>query len=215
MKKTLQKLIAVFFTGTFMIVLVVGVLKIKKQSPSMILPGGSSDQNSLNNSNTQTLKTSATSPATTLINKNVTTSSVKTTFTGNSYATMWGNVTASIAVQNGKIISVNMPDIPNSPPSQYAQPILVQEALQVGSANIQGVSGATYTSQAFIKSLESAIAMANSAVANSSGGGLISSNNSSPSSVSSSEGGLTPSAGTGTVITLPATRTRYYNYDND
>jgi hypothetical protein len=55
-----------------------------------------------------------------------------------------------------------MPTIPNSPPSVYAEPYLVQQALSAGSANIQGVSSATYTSIAFKSSLESAIAKANS-----------------------------------------------------
>jgi hypothetical protein len=72
---------------------------------------------------------------------------------------------ASVSVANGKITAVSMPTIPNSPPSVYAEPYLVQQALAAGSANIQGVSGATYTSIAFKSSLESAIAKANQAAA--------------------------------------------------
>jgi hypothetical protein len=53
-----------------------------------------------------------------------------------------------------------MPQIPNSPPSVYAEPYLVQQALALGTANIQGVSGATYTSLAFKSSLESALSQA-------------------------------------------------------
>lgn len=88
---------------------------------------------------------------------------VSGTFTGNAYSTPWGNAVASITVTNGKITGVTMPVVPNSPPSQQAEPYLVQQALSAGSANIQGVSGATYASIAFKSSLESAIAKANGA----------------------------------------------------
>lgn len=40
---------------------------------------------------------------------------------------------------------------------QYALPILESEALSAQSANIQGVSGASYTSAGFAKSLQSAL----------------------------------------------------------
>jgi uncharacterized protein with FMN-binding domain len=41
---------------------------------------------------------------------------------------------------------------------QQSIPILEQQALQVQSANIQGVSGASYTSAGFQNSLQSALA---------------------------------------------------------
>jgi uncharacterized protein with FMN-binding domain len=40
---------------------------------------------------------------------------------------------------------------------QYAIPILEKEALQAQSANIQSVSGASYTSAGFAQSLQSAL----------------------------------------------------------
>jgi uncharacterized protein with FMN-binding domain len=46
---------------------------------------------------------------------------------------------------------------------QQAEPLLRQEALQAHSANIDIVSGATYTSQAYAQSLQSAIDRARSA----------------------------------------------------
>ena len=91
----------------------------------------------------------------------VASSGVSGTFTGNAYSTPWGNTVASITLTNGRITNVAMPTIPNSPPSVYAEPYLVQQALSAGSANIQGVSGATVVSNAFKLSLESAIAKAN------------------------------------------------------
>lgn len=82
------------------------------------------------------------------------------TFYGNGVATPWGNTVASVTLANGRITNVAMPTIPNSPPSIQAQPFLIQQALSLGSANIQGVSGATVVSNAFRLSLESAIAQA-------------------------------------------------------
>jgi len=86
--------------------------------------------------------------------------SVSGTFTGSAYQTPWGNAVASVTFTNGKITNVTMPQVPNSPPSQQAEPYLIQQAMAAGSANIQGVSGATYASIAFKSSLESAIAKA-------------------------------------------------------
>ena len=83
------------------------------------------------------------------------------TFTGKAISTPWGNTVASIVVKDGKVINATMPQVPNSPPSTYAEPYLIDQAIRTGNANIQGVSGATYTSIAFKSSLESALAKAN------------------------------------------------------
>jgi uncharacterized protein with FMN-binding domain len=40
---------------------------------------------------------------------------------------------------------------------EYSVPVLEQEAIQAQSANIQAVSGATYTSEGFVQSLQSAL----------------------------------------------------------
>jgi len=44
--------------------------------------------------------------------------------------------------------------------NQQAMPYLQQEAIQAQSSNVQVISGATYTSQAFIQSLATAFAQA-------------------------------------------------------
>jgi len=104
---------------------------------------------------TATKKTTATTSTTTT---DTSTSGVSGTFTGNAYSTPWGNAVASITLVNGKITAVTMPQVPDSPPSVYAQPYLIEQALSAGGANIQGVSGATVVSDAFKASLESALA---------------------------------------------------------
>lgn len=61
----------------------------------------------------------------------------------------WGPMTIEVTVSGGKWTGITNVDVPNSPPSYRAAPLLVQQALQAQSAQIDGVSGATYTSDAF------------------------------------------------------------------
>ena len=64
----------------------------------------------------------------------------------------------SITVSNGKITNANG-TLPQGGDSiaQNALPQLNQEALTAQSASIQAVSGATYTSQGYIGSLQQAV----------------------------------------------------------
>jgi uncharacterized protein with FMN-binding domain len=67
-------------------------------------------------------------------------------------------VQVSITVSNGKIASANG-TLPQGGDSiaQNALPQLNQEALTAQSASIQAVSGATYTSNGYIQSLQQAV----------------------------------------------------------
>ena len=79
-------------------------------------------------------------------------------FTGPLEDTQYGAVQVQITVSNGKITSANG-SLPQggSHVGQDALPQLNQEVLTAQSAQIQGVSGATYTSQGYIQSLQKAI----------------------------------------------------------
>jgi uncharacterized protein with FMN-binding domain len=84
------------------------------------------------------------------------------TVTGNAVDTRWGPVQVQITVQNGSITAVNAIEYPqNNPRDQqinaYAIPQLNQEALSAKSARIDMVSGATYTSEGYLGSLQSAL----------------------------------------------------------
>jgi uncharacterized protein with FMN-binding domain len=79
------------------------------------------------------------------------------TFTGQAVDTNYGPVQVQITVSDGKITQANGDDEGGSSVGQNAIPQLNQEAVQAQSANIQGVSGATYTSQGYIQSLQEAI----------------------------------------------------------
>ena len=84
------------------------------------------------------------------------------TVTGDPADTMYGPVQVQITVKNGKLTGVDAIEYPTETPhdeqiNAYAIPQLTQEALTAGSAKIDAVSGASYTSQGYITSLQSAL----------------------------------------------------------
>ncbi|MDQ8046818.1 MAG: FMN-binding protein [Patulibacter sp.] len=89
-------------------------------------------------------------------------SSVSGTFTGDATQTRYGPVQVRITVAGGKITDVTALQLTDHDGrsvqiSQQAAPILRQEALAAQSASIQAVSGATFTSEGYTTSLQSAI----------------------------------------------------------
>jgi uncharacterized protein with FMN-binding domain len=91
-----------------------------------------------------------------------TTSGPSGTYTGTAVQTRYGTVQVQITVASGKISDVQILEYPSTDPhssqvSQYALPTLVSETLQAQSAQISSVSGATFTSQGYVSSLQSAI----------------------------------------------------------
>jgi uncharacterized protein with FMN-binding domain len=109
------------------------------------------------NTATQEATTSPTPVATTKQS-----SGINGTFKGDTSQTRWGPVQVEIVVTNGKITDVKTLQYPNGDRrsqniSSRVIPWLQEETLQVQSANIQGISGATYTSMGFQNSLASAL----------------------------------------------------------
>ena len=83
------------------------------------------------------------------------------TYTGPSVNVNYGNVQVKITVSNGKItdaVAVKAPSGKNDRYTNMAVPVLKTQTLQAQSANIQGVSGASYTSYGWFKSLQGALA---------------------------------------------------------
>ena len=111
-----------------------------------------------------TVQPSATATATTAPAQTTApvTSTVKDgTFTGPSVNVNYGNVQVMITVSNGKItgaVAVKAPSGKNDRYTNMAVPVLKTQTLQAQSANIQGVSGASYTSYGWFKSLQGALA---------------------------------------------------------
>ena len=84
------------------------------------------------------------------------------TVTGAAWPTIYGPVQVRITVTDGKLTAVTATEYPQETPRDYqinsfAIPALNSEALAAGSAKIDTVSGATYTSQGYIASLQSAL----------------------------------------------------------
>lgn len=83
-------------------------------------------------------------------------------YTGDSADAFYGNVKVRAKIINGQIQSIDFIEYPNDRPrsvaiNTQAMPYLKEEAIQAQNANVDIVSGATDTSQAFTASLQSAL----------------------------------------------------------
>jgi uncharacterized protein with FMN-binding domain len=85
------------------------------------------------------------------------------TFTGDVIDVRYGFVQVKITVENGKITDAQAVKSPTGRNDRYTQmsvPVLRQRTLAAQSANISGVSGASFTSYGWYTSLVSALAKA-------------------------------------------------------
>ncbi len=107
-------------------------------------------------------KTQSAAPHPTQTQAPVQTGGITGTFDGNTASTRWGPVQVRIVVKDGKIVDASALKSPNGDSrsrsiSQQAIPYLVQETLAAQSAQISGVGGASYTSNGWYQSLQSAL----------------------------------------------------------
>jgi uncharacterized protein with FMN-binding domain len=87
------------------------------------------------------------------------------TYVGSVQDAFYGNIQVQAIISNGKIAAVNFLQFPNdNRTSQYvnaqADPMLAQEAIQKQNAQVDIVSGASASSQAFQASLADALSQA-------------------------------------------------------
>jgi len=147
-QKNLQKFFVYFFTSVSVLVVILGIQRAKQgDTPTLATTPRGSDDESVD-STTASMTRQTVAGQTTIAAK------------GKGYQTPWGPLATAIKVKDGKIVAVEIATLPDSPPSVYAEPYLIDQVLRSGSADIQGVSGATITSRAFVASLESALAVA-------------------------------------------------------
>lgn len=154
--RTLRNFLLVVFPLTFIGILLVGIVRIQRQNTPAVF-----EQTAVPSQSTTTSKPTST-PVAGASPQPISSGAVSSTktVTGNIYRTPWGPVQVKVTLNQNEIQDVATPEYPSSPPSQYAHAYLIRQAIESGSANIQGVSGATYTSAAFQQSLESALAQA-------------------------------------------------------
>jgi uncharacterized protein with FMN-binding domain len=84
------------------------------------------------------------------------------TVTGAAWPTIYGPVQVRVTVKAGKVTGVTAVEYPTGTPrdeqiNAFAIPQLNSEALAAGSAKIDTVSGATYTSGGYVGSLQNAL----------------------------------------------------------
>lgn len=87
------------------------------------------------------------------------------TYTGSTFSAFYGNIQTQAIITGGKLTAVLFLQYPHDMTrsiaiNTLAMPNLQTEAIQAQSANVNIVSGATDTSNAFIQSLSSALSQA-------------------------------------------------------
>jgi uncharacterized protein with FMN-binding domain len=87
------------------------------------------------------------------------------TYTGAIVQSIWGPVQVQAVVQKGQIVTLKMLRYPNDRReslfiSQLSLPRLRDEVVRAQSAKVDIISGATVTSEAFVRSLEAALSQA-------------------------------------------------------
>jgi uncharacterized protein with FMN-binding domain len=142
-------------------------LGIRHQQPVIAKPQDLQNTNTSANTSSNTGTSSGSTTGSSTSSSSSTTSSKYKdgTFVGGTYDAYYGSVQVSVTILSGKITSVKFLQYPNTHSTsvyinQQAMPYLQQEAIQSQSANVQLISGATYTSQAFVQSLSSALSKA-------------------------------------------------------
>ncbi|MEA2026943.1 MAG: FMN-binding protein [Chloroflexota bacterium] len=83
------------------------------------------------------------------------------TLVGAPVAIKWGDVQVAVTLEGDDIIDVEAIDLPGDRRSvrinDRAEPILREQAIAIDNANVDVISGATYTSRAYAMSLQSAL----------------------------------------------------------
>jgi len=88
-------------------------------------------------------------------------------FTGPAYNTYYGPVQVQVTVQNGRVVAVDVPVYPADRRASQringrALPALESEVISAQSARVNIISGATLTSEAYLRSLNAALGDAGS-----------------------------------------------------
>lgn len=122
---------------------------------------GSSTTGSSTKGSSSTTGSSSSSGSTTVADPTPAPATASGTVDGPTVGTRFGPVQVEVTIKNGKITDVVALQLPSGGRSgqisQVVEPMLSSQALSAQSANIDGVSGATYTSNAYARSLQAAL----------------------------------------------------------
>ena len=132
--------------------------------PSAALPATSTAANAAPSSSSAPTTTSGAppDPATTPTSTAASSAATAATYTGSAITTRYGVVQVKITVSGKKVINVGFAQLTaydgrSQQINSDAAPILLQETLSAQSAHIDSVSGASYTSEGYVQSLQSAL----------------------------------------------------------
>lgn len=145
------------------VVMLVLLLSFKSHGTSgLAVPPAAVSSTGDSTSSTSTGSTPAGTTATPSIAKKKSSTPTTKTVTGDAANTIYGPVQVEVTVAGGKVTAVKATEYPYQDPrdaqiNSYAIPVLNQEADTAGSASINMVSGATYTSEGYLQSLQSAL----------------------------------------------------------
>jgi uncharacterized protein with FMN-binding domain len=144
------------------LVFVVYTFVLRHQHSKPIIPPSSLSHSSTGSSTASGSSTSSTSSTQT---PTTPTTYKDGTYTGSITNAYYGNVQVSATIQSSKISAVNFLQYPHDNPNSVyvnttAIPYLKQEAIQAQSSNVNIITGATLTSNAFIQSLANALSQA-------------------------------------------------------
>jgi len=116
-------------------------------------------------------KTAATNITAAVVTPSATTATTSTTttgqykdgsYTGTTSSNSYDDIQVAIVISGGKITTITTPTLRgdsghSTQINNYAVPQLKNQALAAQSASIDGVSGASYTTEAYVNSLQSAL----------------------------------------------------------
>jgi uncharacterized protein with FMN-binding domain len=134
--------------------------------PSTVSRNGRDSAENTDSSTGSTTKTKNTDSSTGSTKKTKNTNSSATSgdkvMTGDVVDTRWGPVQVELVLSGGKVTNIKVLQAPDGNQrdiaiNDQALPILKEEALSAQSAQIDTVSGATYTSEGYTQSLQSAL----------------------------------------------------------
>lgn len=152
----------IFIVSAAVLITIVSVLVVKLKTSSN-KPVSVNRTNISSNSPTSTPSTTSNSSTPSSTNTTVTASAYKDgVFSGSVNSAYYGNVQVQVTVQQGKITNVKYLQYPTEDSTSIyiakgILPYLKKEVIKAQSANINMFTGATFTSQAFIQSLKSAL----------------------------------------------------------
>jgi uncharacterized protein with FMN-binding domain len=129
--------------------------------PGAIAPAQADDSGAVTQPSTEPTTEPSTEPAATP-SAGASSKAAASTVTGDAEDTQWGPVQVQLTISDGRITDVGVPVYPNgngrdAEINSYALPQLIQETISAQSANIDMVSGATVTSDGYLRSLQSAL----------------------------------------------------------